>query len=64
MKLSLLINMFETGVVWTHEETRPGIRRTKHSGVGTTWEMKRRKTEAEMDGLCQPRQESHRNDDR
>ena len=30
------------------------------SGDGTTWEKKKRKTEAEMDGLCQPRHESHR----
>ena len=28
------------------------------------WEKKKRKTEAEMDGLCQPRHESHRNDER
>ena len=27
---------------------------------GTTWEKKKRNTEAEMDGLCQPRHESHR----
>ena len=29
------------------------------SGDGTTWEKKKRKTEAEMDGLCQPRHESY-----
>ena len=29
-----------------------------------TLEKKKRKTEAEMDGLCQPRHESHRNDER
>ena len=30
--------------------------------LSTTREKKKRKTEAEMDGLCQPRYESHRND--
>ena len=30
--------------------------------VPRTWEKKARNTEAEMDGLCQPRHESHRND--
>ena len=30
---------------------------------GTTWEKKKRKTEAEMDGLCQPGHESHQNDE-
>ena len=29
--------------------------------VHVTWEKKARKTEAEMDGLCQPGHESHRN---
>ena len=48
----------ETEVVWTHEETRPRICRKKDSGDGTTWE--KRKTEADMDGQCQPRHESHR----
>ena len=28
---------------------------------GTTREKKKRKIEAELDGLCQPRHESHRN---
>ena len=36
----------------------------KDSGDGTTWEKKARKNEAEMDGLCQPRHGSHRNDER
>ena len=49
-------------VVWTRQEARPRIRRKKDSRDGTTWEKKKRKTEAEMDGLCQPRHESHRND--
>ena len=47
----------ETEVVWTHERTIPGIRRKTDTGDGTTWE--KRKTEAEMAGLCQPRHESH-----
>ena len=34
------------------------------SGDGTNRETKARKTEAEMDGLCQPRHKSHRNDER
>ena len=32
--------------------------------VPSTWEKKARKTEAEMDGLCQPGHESHRNNKR
>ena len=48
-------------MVWTHKEARPRLRWKKHSGDGTTWEKKERKTEAEMDGLCQPGHESHRN---
>ena len=44
-------------------EARPRLRRKKDSGDGTTCEKKARKTEAEMDGLCQPRHESHRNDE-
>ena len=48
----------------TRDETRPRIRREKDSGDGTTWEKKKRKTEAEMDGLCQPRHESYRNNRR
>ena len=51
-------------VVWPRKETRPRIHRKKDYGDGTTWEKKKRKTEAEMDGLCQPRHESHRNDER
>ena len=31
---------------------------------GTTWKKKKTKTEAEMDVVCQPRHESHRNDER
>ena len=54
----------KTEVVWTRKETRPRIRRKKYSGDGTTWEKKKRKTEAEMDGLCQSRHESHQNDER
>ena len=54
----------KTEVVWPRKETRPRIRRQKDSGDGTTWEKKKRKTEAEMDGLCQSRHESHRNDER
>ena len=51
-------------VVWPLKEARPRTRQKKDSGDGTTWEKKKRKTEAEMDGLCQPRHESHRNDER
>ena len=53
-----------TQVVWPRKEARPRLRRKKDSGRGTTREKKARKTEAEMDGLCQPRHESHRNDER
>ena len=49
-------------VVWTRQEARPRLRRKKDSGDGTTGEKKARKTEAEMDGLCQPGHERHRND--
>ena len=38
--------------------------RKKDSGDGTTSEKKARKTEAEMDELCQPGHESHRNEKR
>ena len=51
-----------TEVVWPRKEARPRIRRKKDYGDGTTREKKARKTEAEMDGLCQSRHESHRND--
>ena len=44
----------ETQVVWTREEAIPRICRKTDTGECTTWE-KKRKTEAEMDGLCQPR---------
>ena len=53
-----------TDVVWLRKEARPRLRRKKDSGDGTTREKKARKTEAEMDGLCQPRHESHQNDER
>ena len=51
-----------TQVVWPCKEARTRLRMKKDSGDGTTREKKARKTEAEMDGLCQPRHESHRND--
>ena len=47
----------KTEVVWTCEEARTTIGRKKDCGDGTTREKKRRKTEAEMDGLCKPRQD-------
>ena len=55
-----------TDVVWPRIEAIPRHRGKKDSGDGTTREKKARKTEAEMghDGLCQPRHESHRNDER
>ena len=53
-----------TEVVWPRKEARPRLRRKKDSGDGTTREKKARKTEAEMDGLYQPRHESHLNDER
>ena len=53
-----------TQVVWPRKEARPRLRRKKDFGDGTTREKKARKTEAEMDGVCQPRHESHRNDER
>ena len=49
-----------TKVVWPRKEAGPRLRRKKDSGDGTTREKKARKTEAEMDGLCQPRHESYR----
>ena len=51
-------------VVWPRKEARQRLRRKKDSGDGTTREKKARKTESEMDGLSQPRHESHRNDER
>ena len=53
-----------TEVVWPRKEARPRLCRKTDSGDGTTWEKNARKTEAEMDGLCQPRHESHRNNER
>ena len=53
-----------TEVVFPRKEARPRLRRKIDSGGGTTREKKARKTEAEMDGLCQPRHESYRNDER
>ena len=50
----------ETDEFRIHEETRPRIHRKKDSGDGTTREKKKMKAEAEMDGLCQPRHESYR----
>ena len=47
-------------MVWPRTDTIPRIRRKKDSGDGTTWEKKKRKTEAMMDGLCQPKHESYR----
>ena len=48
----------ETEVVWTCKEARPRIQQKKDPGDGTALE-KKRKTEAEMDGLCQTRNESY-----
>ena len=47
-----------------HVEARPRLCWKKEAGDGTTRGKKARKTEAEMDGLCQPRHESHRNVER
>ena len=49
-----------TEVVWPRKEARPRLRRKKDSGDGTTMQKKARKTETEMDGLCQPREPSER----
>ena len=49
----------ETDVVWTREETRQRIGGKKYSGKCTTWEKTKRKTELEMDGLCQQRYERY-----
>ena len=51
-------------VVWPRKEARPRLRRKKDSGDGTTLEKKARKTEADIDGLCQPIHDGHRNDER
>ena len=53
-----------TKVVWPRKEARPKLCRKKDFGDGTTREKKAWKPEAETDGLCQPRHESHRNDQR
>ena len=53
----------KTEVVWPREEAIPRLRRKKDSGDGTTWEKKKKKTEAKVDGLCQSRHESYRNDE-
>ena len=53
-----------TEVVWAREETGSRIRHKKDPGDGATWEKEARKTEAEMDGLCQPRHESYRDNKR
>ena len=53
-----------TQVVWPRKEVIPRLHRKKYARDGTTREKKARKTEAEMDGLCRPGHESHRNDKR
>ena len=45
-------------------KTKNTVRRKKDSGDGTTWEKKKRKTEAEMDGLCRPRHDSYWDNER
>ena len=52
-------------MVWPRKEARPRLRGKKDSGDDrpTTWE-KNKKYRPEIDGLCQPRHESHRNDKR
>ena len=54
----------ETEVLWTREDTIPRIHRKKDSEDGTTWEKKARKTEAGMDGLCQPRHDISQDNNR
>ena len=49
---------------YSHVEARPRLRRKKDYGDGAIWEKKKRKLEAEMDGLGQPRHDSHRKDER
>ena len=53
-----------TEVGWPRKEARPRLVRKKDSGDGTVREKEARMTEAEMGGLCQPRHDSHRNDER
>ena len=55
---------FKAEVVWPRKEAIPRLCRKTDSGDGTTCEQKARKAESEMDGLCQPKHESHRNDER
>ena len=54
----------EIEVVWPCEEARSRIHQTKDSGDDATREKKARKTEAEMDGLCQPGHESYQDNKR
>ena len=49
-------------MAWAREEARPRNRRRKESGAGIPWDKKNRKTEEEMDGLCQPGHDSSRDD--
>ena len=53
-----------TPLVWPRKKASPRLRMKKDSGDGTTREKKARKTAKEVDGLCQPRHEGHRNDER
>ena len=47
------------------QEARSRICRKINSRDGTTWETKKKiETQADMDGLCQPRHESCRNNRR
>ena len=54
----------KTEAVWRLKEARPRLRRKKDSGDGNTREKRKRKTEAAMDGLCQPRHESYQDNRR
>ena len=54
----------ETEEVRTREGAIPLKRRKKVHVDGAIWKTKKRGTEAEMDGLCQPSHESHRNNTR
>ena len=49
-------------VVWTCEETKTKLLGKTNSGDGTAWEKKRKKTNAEKNGLCQQRHESYPDD--
>ena len=46
------------------EESKTDVVWKKAYGDGTTSKKKKRKTEAEVDGLCQPSHDSHRNQKR